>query len=171
MASALITHLSTLSATGRVFTRFNLIELLRGWIKDCREAPCSNDSAWERVNFEFQWGIEHAVAGMRLGPPDTNACPGFTVCDEIVLELQRSHFYLVVGTPGCGKSITGWHTAKRFTRDGFTVWRPRPSAKPEDLIAKVPTSSQSFLVVDDSHILGRVFAERISELARIFHRF
>jgi hypothetical protein len=160
MVYALTTRLSAYSSDAKTLSRTDLIALLQEWISAISGLV---DSAWEQVSFERQRGIENAVAGKTLGPSDVDACPEFAICNDIVAELNRSHFYEVVGTPGCGKSITGWHVARRFHRTGFSVWRPRPSAHPQDLMASIPRSPRVFLVVDDAHQFGRSFAERLSE--------
>jgi len=161
MVHALTTRLSTLSSKGRAMSRSELVELIKTWADSFTGQL---ESEWEIVTFDRQRGIESAVAGKRLGPSDTDACPQFPVCDDIVAELNRSHFYEVVGTPGCGKSITGWHVAKRFQTTGYSIWRPRTSANVEELISSLPRS-RALLVVDDAHLLGRPFAIRLSEVS------
>lgn len=128
---ALTTMLSKVSSNGQPLTRIELLELLKSWA-NAISGPL--ESSWEIVTFDRQRGIENAVAGKRLGPSDTEACPQFPVCEDIVMELNRSHFYEVVGKSGCGKSITAWHVAKRFHLSGFCVWRPRPMADAEQLL-------------------------------------
>ncbi|MFO0805493.1 MAG: hypothetical protein U0791_20505 [Gemmataceae bacterium] len=162
MIKALTTHLSTLSTRGRMFSRNELIALLKQWITAIAEP---GGSAWEGVSFDYQRGIENAVAGKRLGPSDTDACPEFAACDEIVAELNRSHFYQVVGTPGCGKSITAWHVARRLEKAGIASWRPRAGARVDDLVASLPRSQRTLLVVDDAQVYGRSFVERMSEVS------
>lgn len=165
MVKALTTHLSTLSTRGSVFSRNELVDVLKQWTAALAPPGGSADLPWERVSFEFQRGIESAVAGKRLGPSDTDACPEFAACDEIVAELNRSHFYQVVGTPGCGKSITGWHVARRFEKAGVAVWRPRAAARVDELVASVPRVQRTLLVVDDAQVYGRLFVERMSEVS------
>lgn len=161
MVHALTTHLSTLSSKGRAMSRSELGELIKTWAGSITGLV---ESGWEIVTFDRQRGIESAVAGKRLGPSDTDACPQFPVCDDIVAELSRSHFYEVVGTPGCGKSITGWHVAKRFQTTGHSVWRPRTSANVDELISSLPRT-RAILVIDDAHLYGRPFAIRMSEVS------
>jgi hypothetical protein len=161
MVNALTTHLSTLSSKGQAMSRSQLVELIKTWAGSIT-GPA--ESAWEIVSFDRQRGIENAIAGKGLGPSDTDACPQFPVCDDILAELNRSHFYQIVGTPGCGKSITGWHVAKRLQTIGYSVWRPRTNAKVEELISSFPRS-RAILVVDNAHLLGRSFANRISEVS------
>lgn len=161
MVNALTKHLSTLSSNGKAMSRSDLVELIKKWVGSITG---SVTSAWEVVTFEPQRGIENAVAGKRLGPSDTDACPEFPICDDIAAELNRSHFYEVVGTPGCGKSITAWHVAKRYRSLGFSVWRPRATANAEDLISSLPRS-RALLVVDDAHLFGGPFAMRMSEVS------
>jgi hypothetical protein len=121
MVNALTTHLSASASCARSLSRTGFITLVKSWISVINPAV---RSSWEQVSFEYQRGIENAVAGKRLGPSDVAACPEFAICEEIVAELNRSHLHEIVGTPGCGKSITGWHVARRFHSTGFSVWRP-----------------------------------------------
>ncbi len=158
--SALATKLSVLSAESKDLSRAQLVELLKSWVSSIA-APVS--SAWECVDFGNQRGIESAVAGIRLGPGDVAACPEFSICREIVNELQRSHLYEIVGTPGCGKSITGWQAAKRFRDLGFSVWRPRPFVPAVQLLADMPCAGSQLLVVDDAQQYGKPFANRLAE--------
>jgi hypothetical protein len=161
MVNALTTHLSGLSTNGQEMRREQLVELIKNWV-----GAFSSDveSAWELVTFDHQRGIESAVAGKRLGPADTEACPQFPVCDDIIAELGRAHFFEVVGTRGCGKSITAWHVARRLHASGFTVWRPRTTANSEVLLSSIPRS-RALMVIDDAHLLGRPFAIRMSEIS------
>jgi hypothetical protein len=162
MVDALTTRLSAMSSRGTPFHRANLIAQLKEWIS---AFTGSATSPWEAVTFEEQRGLEAAVSGQRLGPLDVDACPEFAICEEIVSELNRSHLYQVMGTPGSGKSITAWHVARRLHRLGFSVWRPKPSASADDLMAYVPRSPRALLVVDDCHLFGRSLAIRMSERA------
>jgi hypothetical protein len=162
MVLALTTHLSECSTTGKAISRADFVALLKEWISGIKGQA---RSAWEQVSFAQQRGIENAVAGKRLGPSDVRACPEFSICHEIVDELKRSHLHELVGTPGCGKSITAWHVAKRFHDAGFSVWRPNALAKADDLLGDVPNSPPMIIVIDDAHRLGKPFANRMSELS------
>lgn len=161
MVRSLVTELSRMSTTGMSFDRQQLVCQLTRWIK-IFDTP--NDAPWERVSFENQRGIESAVSGQRLGPLDTDACPEFSICKEIVTELHRGHAYEVAGASGCGKSITAWQTARKFDLDGYSVWRPAPSATVQKLLSSIPMG-RKLLVVDDAHNYGGNFAARLTELS------
>jgi hypothetical protein len=68
-----------------------------------------------------------------------------------------------VGQPGCGKSITAWQAAKRFSDDGYSVWRPHYCATADELLKGIPPAPISLLVVDDAQQFGLAFVERLSE--------
>lgn len=110
MVEAMIARLSVLSTEGRALTRGELTGYFRQWISASRDA----NSFWEQVTYDVQRGLDHALAGQRLGPADVDACPPFSFCGGIIKELERSHVYALVGVPGCGKSITAWQVAKHF---------------------------------------------------------
>lgn len=69
MAGALVAELSIGATSGHAFSRIALAALLKEWINTAGE---SRNYAWEEVNFDIQRGIEHAVAGQRLGPADVD---------------------------------------------------------------------------------------------------
>ena len=160
MVRALVTELSIFASGGSPIARRDFIELLKAWVKDVA-APA--DLRWELVDFSHQRGIENAIAGKRLGPADVDQCPEFTICGQVVTELKRSHWYSIVGQPGCGKSITAWQAAKKFHDGGYSVWRPHYSAEADELLKGLPTASLSLLVVDDAQQFGSGFVERLSE--------
>ena len=161
LVHALATKLSCLSTAGTTLSRQELVVAIREWIN---EAYVPSDGSWERVDFSNQRGIENAVAGKRLGPMDVDACPEFSICEEIAAELARCHAYELAGASGCGKSITAWQVARRFHKSGYAVWRPGAFATPLDLLSHLP-SGQKLLVVDDAHRYGVSFATRLSELS------
>lgn len=160
MVRALITELSIFASDGAPIKRRNFVELLKSWVKDIA-AP--TNLRWELVDFSHQRGIENAIAGKRLGPADVEQCPEFTICKQVVTEIGRSHWYSIVGQPGCGKSITAWQAAKKFHDDGYSVWRPHYNSKSDDLLKGLPTVPLSVLVVDDAQQFGSGFVERLSE--------
>ena len=161
MVGALITQLSLNSAKAKTLSRSALIELLRGWISSIT-GPTG--SSWERVDFASQRSIDSAIAGMRLGPADVGACPEFTIVGEIISELRRSHLHEIVGTPGCGKSITAWQAAKHFHDEGYSIWRPSDTSRTEDLISGIPSVSRKLLLVDDAQRFGLNLTDRLTEL-------
>lgn len=160
MVRALVTELSIFASDGAPIDRQDFIELLKTWIKPV-EPPA--ETTWELVDFSHQRGIESAVAGKRLGPADVEQCPEFPICDRVVGELERSHWYSIVGQAGCGKSITAWQAAKKFHDSGYSVWRPHYDANPHELLKDLPTGSLSLLVVDDAQQFGSGFADRLCE--------
>lgn len=161
IVGALTTRLSLNSAEARTLTRPGLIELLSDWISSITG---SAGSAWERVDFALQRSIDNAIAGTRLGPADVDACPEFTIVGEIVSELRRSHLHEIVGTPGCGKSITAWQAAKHLHDEGYSIWRPSDKSRSEDLITGIPGITRKLLVVDDAQRFGRNLTNRLAEL-------
>jgi hypothetical protein len=160
MVRALVTELSIFASDGSPIARRDFIELLKAWVK---EVTAPANLKWELVDFSHQRGIENAIAGKRLGPADVDQCPEFTICGQVVTELKRSHWYSIVGQPGCGKSITAWQAAKKFHDGGYSVWRPHFSAEADELLKGLPTASLSLLVVDDAQQYGTGFVERLSE--------
>jgi len=160
MVRALVTELSIFASDGSPIERHGFIELMKSWVKGVA-APA--DLRWESVDFSHQRGIENAIAGKRLGPADVDQCPEFKICGQVVTELKRSHWYSIVGKPGCGKSITAWQAAKKFHDDGYSVWRPHYNAEADELLKGLPTASLSLLVVDDAQQFGSGFVERLSE--------
>lgn len=160
MVRALVTELSIFASSGSPFGRRDFVELLKTWIKNV-ETP--SDLRWELVDFSHQRGIENAIAGKRLGPADVNQCPTFTICWQVVTELERSHWYSIAGQQGCGKSITAWQAAKKFHDRGYSVWRPHYNAKGDELLKHLPMASPSLLVIDDAQQFGAGFVDRLSE--------
>ena len=160
MVRALVTELSVFASDGAPIERIDFINLLKGWVK---EVAAPADLKWELIDFSHQRGIENAIAGKRLGPADVDQCPEFTICGQVVTELKRSHWYSIVGQPGCGKSITAWQAAKEFHDHDYSVWRPRCSAGADELLRNLPTASPSLLVIDDAQQFGSGFVERLSE--------
>ncbi|MEM9504364.1 MAG: hypothetical protein AAGA01_10465, partial [Cyanobacteria bacterium P01_E01_bin.43] len=163
MVRALTTELSIFTSSGSPIKRHEFVELLKTWIKDIA-AP--TNPRWELVDFSHQRGIENAIAGKRLGPADVDQCPEFPICGQVVNELKRSHWYSIVGQPGCGKSITAWQAAKRFHDFGYSIWRPHYNAEADELLKSLPADTQSLLVVDDAQQFGAGFVERLSEQSR-----
>ena len=151
MVRALVTELSIFASDGSSIERLDFIERLKAWVKEV-DAPA--DLRWELVDFSHQRGIENAIAGKRLGPADVDQCPEFTICGQVVTELKRSHWYSIVGQPGCGKLITAWQAAKKFHDGGYSVWRPHYNAEADELLRDLSTSSLSLLVVDDAQQFG-----------------
>lgn len=162
MAKGLITKLSLLASGGVPLSRADFVKLLNQWLSSI-SGP--ENAAWTLETFGTQRGIAAAVAGNRLGPADVDACPAFSVRDDIIQELDRSHIYELVGVPGCGKSITAWQVAKHYHDLGFAVWRPRTLAPPAELLSNIPTRSRRLLVVDDAQTLGRLVIARLAESA------
>lgn len=161
MVRALVAEMSFLSSNSTPFGRSEFIALLKKWLQGVAVPP---EFTWDIVDFSYQRGIENAISGKRLGPADVEECPQFPICDYIFDEIERTHWYSIVGESGCGKSITAWHVAKRFFDLGFTIWRPHFDANANDLLKNIPVSSSpSLLVVDDAHVFGRSFVERLSE--------
>ena len=160
MVHALVTKLSIFASDGSPIERHKFVELLKIWVKDIA-AP--TNLSWELVDFSHQRGIENAIAGKRLGPADVDQCPEFPICKQVVIELKRSHWYSIVGKPGCGKSITAWQAAKKFHDVGYSVWRPHYNAEADELLKSPPKSSLSLLVIDDAQQFGSGFVERLSE--------
>lgn len=159
LVHALTTRLSSLASQGKSMSRTDLIALIKSWTGLTHGLVAS---PWELVTFDHQRDITSAVAGQQLGPGDVDACPPLPVCDDIVDELTRSHFHEIVGVAGCGKSITAWHAAKKLKASGLTVWRPRATAETEALLSSLPRAGV-VLVIDNAHVLGPSFANRISE--------
>jgi len=160
MVRALVTELSIFASNGTPIERRDFIEQLKAWVTPVA-AP--SDLRWELVDFSHQRGIENAIAGKRLGPADVDQCPKFTICGQVVTELERSHWYSIAGQRGCGKSITAWQAAKVFHDGGYSVWRPDYNAKADELLKHLPTASLSLIVVDDAQQFGSGFADRLSE--------
>ena len=160
MVRALLTELSVFASDGTPIERRHFVELLKRWIKAV-VAPA--DLSWELIDFSHQRGIESAVAGNRLGPADVEHCPEFPICKQVVVELNRSHWYSIVGQRGCGKSVTAWQAAKKLHDVGYSIWRPHYDAKPHELLQSLPTQSKSLLVIDDTQQFGRGFIERLAE--------
>ena len=160
MVRAMITELSVLASGGAPIQRHVFIELLKKWVTAV-QAP--SDLMWELVDFSHQRGIENAIAGKRLGPADVDQCAEFPICAHVTAELNRSHWYSIVGQPGCGKSITAWQAAKKFHDRGYSIWRPRYGAEPNELLKGLPTAPHALLVVDDAQQFGSGFVERLSE--------
>ncbi|GAB5407375.1 MAG: hypothetical protein Aurels2KO_56060 [Aureliella sp.] len=159
---ALVTNLIQLSTSGTPLSRSELNDLFAKWVGAIAGQA---GLLWERVSFERQRGIESAIAGKRLGPADVDACPPFSIRDDVVGELQRSHFFEIVGTPGCGKSITLWQVAKHYHDLGYIVWRPSHFSDCEGLLASIPTDGKNLLVVDDIQQVAGLFGVRLSEIA------
>ena len=162
MVAAIATKLSVLSSEAKNLSRIELVNMIKGWL-DSITGP--TDCSWEQVDFQYQRGIENAIAGKRLGPSDVRECPELSICTEIVKELDRSHIHEIVGLPGCGKSITAWHAAKKYCESGYSIWRPRASSTLEQLLADIPDSTPKLLVIDDAQRYGPHFANRISEIS------
>ncbi|KAB0669044.1 hypothetical protein F6V30_14510 [Oryzomonas sagensis] len=160
MVRALVTELSIFASSGSPFGRRDFVDLLKAWLKNV-ETP--SDLRWELVDFSYQRGIENAIAGKRLGPADVNQCPSFSICGQVIIELERSHWFSIAGQQGCGKSITAWQAAKKFHDRGYSVWRPHYNAKGDELLKHLPMASPSVLVIDDAQQFGAGFADRLSE--------
>lgn len=160
MVRALVTELSVFASNGAPIERRDFIEQLKTWVKP---VATPSDSRWELVDFSHQRGIENAIAGKRLGPADVDQCPRFTICGQVITELERSHWYSIAGQQGCGKSITAWQAAKRFHDGGYSVWRPDYNAKADELLKHLPMALPSLLVIDDAQQFGAGFVDRLSE--------
>ncbi|MCC5843597.1 MAG: hypothetical protein JJU05_05035 [Verrucomicrobia bacterium] len=160
MVDTLITKLSILASNGSPIERKEFINLIKGWILTV-SAPVI--LTWELVDFSRQRGVENAISGQRLGPADVEACPEFNICKQVVAELKRSHWYSIIGQPGCGKSITAWQAAKKFHDTGYIIWRPNYNADPNTLLKNLPSASPSVIVIDDAQQFGSAFVDRILE--------
>lgn len=131
-------------------------------------SPEPDIPGWDFVTFANQRGIEAAIAGERLGPRDVDACPRLPHYDSAQRNLELLHIADIAGLAGCGKSITAWHLAREYNRQGWEVLRPdpAPSQEVEASIQAVGLSKwKRVLVVDDTQIFPSRFIERLSELA------
>ncbi|WP_037228452.1 nSTAND3 domain-containing NTPase, partial [Rhodopirellula baltica] len=157
---AMASKLAELSAVSGRMTRADFNSLLEGWLGEYR---LPDSRLWSRVKFDRQRDLTSALAGKRLGPNDVDACPRLSLCDVVIDELERSHSYTIVGTPGCGKSMTLWHVAKSLSDKGFTVWRLSEGADWESALEQVPTAKPSLLAIDDAHLAPEPFRDRLVE--------
>jgi len=123
---------------------------------------------WDFVTFENQRGIEAAVAGERLGPRDVDTCPRLPHYNSARRSLELLHVADIAGAAGCGKSITAWHLAREYNRQGWEVLRPDPALS-QDVDALIHAVSQTcwkrVLVVDDTQIFPSRFVARLGELS------
>lgn len=159
MVKALITDFFT--SVAKPLTQNSLKQKLA---KDLRALTQPVNVVWANVSFDNQRSIEHAVAGQRLGPLDVDACPEHPAVARVQSELETKHVYEIVGTPGCGKSVTGWQVAKKFADNGYAVRRPALAADIDELVRNIP-QGKAMLVVDDSQQYGFAFAQRLSEIS------
>lgn len=159
MAKAMITELQ-MSASA-ILSRQELENTFTKWL---HALTLPTGSSWSRVTFEAQRGVEHAVAGIRLGPRDVEACPRLPLVDEVFQKLDTDHIYGIVGVPGCGKSITAWQIAKQLEDEGYAIFRPRIEGSVDELVDDVP-GIRAVLVIDDAQRFGDEFAARLSDLA------
>ncbi len=123
---------------------------------------------WDFVTFENQRGIEAAIAGERLGPRDVDACPRLPHYDSALRDLELLHVANIMGVAGSGKSITAWHLAKEYNRQGWEVLCPDPATfqEVEASIQAVGFSKwKRVLVIEDTQIFPSRLIERLSELA------
>lgn len=130
--------------------------------------PAPGSLGWEHVSFANQRGIEAAVSGERLGPRDVDACPQLPHFDSAVRALELLHTVEIVGSPGCGKSITAWQLARLYHRQHREVLRPtltQGRAAADSLSAIAGTSWRKVLVIDDTQAFPEGFATRAAELA------
>jgi hypothetical protein len=123
---------------------------------------------WDFVSFENQRGIEAAVAGERLGPRDVDTCPRLPHYDSARRSLELLHVADIAGAAGCGKSITAWHLAREYNRQGWEVLRPDP-AHSQDVDALIHTVGQTswkrVLVIDDTQIFPSRLLARLAEMS------
>jgi hypothetical protein len=160
IVGAMATRLSEMSTKSGNLSRNGFDSLLSDWLKEFKPAA---SSAWARVDFSRQRDLASALAGKRLGPNDVEACPKLTLCKDVLNELKRSHSHTIVGTAGCGKSITLWQVAKLLGDEGFTVWRPNDGAEWLDLINDLPSLGTNLIVVDDAHLAPLAIRNRLVE--------
>ncbi len=65
-------------------------------------------SAWHVVASWGTRGIDAALEGRRLQPPDVDACPRLPETPRLAEALRRDHAVVLNGPSGCGKSITAY---------------------------------------------------------------
>ena len=134
------------------------------------DALCPNPEVpgWEFVTFEDQRGIEAAVSGERLGPRDVDSCPRLPHIESARKKIDLLNRVDIVGSSGCGKSITVWQLARELNQKGCHVLRPTSPNPTDDgsLLTAVKTNSwKSVLVVDDAQTFSHSFVEKLNELA------
>jgi hypothetical protein len=160
IVGTLATRLSEMSAESGTLSRNSFDSLLEFWLNEFKpNAP----SVWSRVDFGRQRDLVSALSGKRLGPNDVDACPKLTLCEDVLKELKRSHSHTIVGTAGCGKSITLWQVAKSLSDEGFKVWRPSDGAEWSKLVEDLPSIGLNLIIVDDAHLAPLVVRNRLVE--------
>lgn len=160
IVGAMTSRLSEMSTKSGTLSRNGFDSLLAEWLKEFNPAA---SSAWSRVDFSRQRDLASALAGKRLGPNDVEACPKLTLCNDVLNELKRSHSHAIVGTAGCGKSITLWQVANLLGNEGYTVWRPNDGVEWSNLINDLPSLGLNLIVIDDAHLLPVAIRNRLVE--------
>ena len=138
-------------------------------LQEFADALCPNPDVpgCKPVTFANQRGLEGAISGVRLGPQDVDACPRLPMFDTAVGQLELLNKVDITGSPGCGKSITGWQLARVFHKKGWEVLTPQTN----DLDVEVALQAihkrtwNRVLVIDDAQVLPPAFVEALRETA------
>ena len=120
------------------------------------EGLCENDDKlWIRLDFSNQVGIEHAIMGYRLLPSDVVACPRLPQIDEAKIKLNHSHYVIIEGEAGSGKSITSYQLAWDYLQEGWEVMKLNLS-KYEISKTNIKLSNNMYktiFIIDDAQII------------------
>ena len=116
---------------------------------------------WEKVDFSYQKDISDAIAGYRLQPFHTCACPRLAQVEEIKKRLNVVDYVIVDGEPGCGKSISVYQAAFDLSEQGYTVYR-YINKNPENTFFLPQSSEKNYLIIiDDAQNLPQFSLEQI----------
>jgi hypothetical protein len=127
--------------------------------------PGPEVTGWEYVNFEGQHDLGSALAGERLGPKDVTACPRLPEVNAVGQRLAVTNSAVIVGTSGCGKSITAYQSAYDLHQDGWEVLRlVNPSLSSDELLLSISNLPyRTTLIVDDAQSVSESLTRRLIE--------
>jgi hypothetical protein len=112
-------------------------------------------SGWRTVTFQTHRDLLAALRGERLRPVDVLVCPELPYAAALAGRLRTAHFASLSGDSGTGKSITGFHAARRLHSDGWEVIElTRPGlAGPDEVRQLKAMSGRVLAVVDDAQAI------------------
>lgn len=115
----------------------------------------TTSSGWRSVTFNTHRDLLAALRGERLRPIDVLECPELPYAAALAERLRTAHFASLSGDSGTGKSITGFHAARRVHRDGWEVVElTRPGvAGPDEVRQLKAMFGRVLAVVDDAQAI------------------
>lgn len=122
-------------------------------------------SGWRAVTFQTHRDLLAALRGERLRPVDALGCPELPYVPALADRLRTAHFGSLSGDSGTGKSITGFHAARRLHAEGWEVVElTRPGVAGREEVQRLRSMPGPVIaVVDDAQALDPVIVAELRD--------